>query len=211
MPLSAPLRTALATVCALPLMLLAAGCQEDPQPLFDEDGTWVLQYFKLEAGDEIGDFGSPARAGKFMISYDKEKKIVAAATCNDSSGDQSVLSSQCDMHTNPGGTYYCRCFNYEYELTSMNWTEFVPEGQPNPPTPTAMELEAGVLEPGKPIHIELTEYEGYSKTYRYEPLPYGLFDSNGLDSEYVFQQRAKTEFEPTGCNAVCGIGEAPMQ
>lgn len=211
MPLSAPVRAALATVCALPITLLVAGCQEDPQPLFDEDGTWVLQYFKLEDGDEIGGFGATARVGKFMINYDTDKKIVAAATCNDSMGDQSVTSSQCDVHTNPDGVYYCRCFSYQYELTEMTWTEFVPDGQPAPPTPTAADIEAGALEPGTGIRIALEEYQGYSNTYRYEPLPFGLFDSNGVSSEYVFQQRGKAEFEPTGCNAICGIGDAAAQ
>lgn len=205
MPFSALTRALLATACALPI--LAAGCQEEPQPLFDEDGTWVLILFKLADGDEVGDFGSAARAGKFMINYDAAKQVVAAAMCRDSAGDTSVTSSQCDDHTNPGGTYYCRCFNYEYDLTEMTWTEFVPEGQPAPPEPSDKEKEAGALESGNPVRVALEEYPNYSNTYRYTPLPFGLFDSDGVTSQFVFQQRGQMEFEKTGCSAVCGIGE----
>ena len=76
--------------------------------------------------------------------------------------------------------------------------------------PSAADQEMGVAKPGVGIRIALEEYPGYSNTYRYQPLPYGLFDSNGLTSEYVFQQRGKAEFEPTGCNTICGIGDATM-
>ena len=43
---------------------------------------------------------------------------------------------------------------------------------------------------------------------RQEQLPFGVFESDGLTSEYVFQQRGAAEFDKTGCREVCGIGAA---
>jgi len=94
--------------------LLLAGCKEEPIPLFDEEGAWVLLYFRLTDSDELSDFGSASRNGKFMIYYDSANKKVAAATCNDSMGDQSLTKSLCDLPKEDGG-YYCRCFDYEYD------------------------------------------------------------------------------------------------
>lgn len=203
-------RALLTAACAGTVVVV--GCQEEPQPLFDEDaGAWVLQLFRLEAGDDIGDFGSTDRTEKYFISYDKAKQIVAAATCNDSSGNQSVTESLCDL-SGPEG-YTCRCFNYEFDQTSMTWTEFKVDGQPPPPEPDEEQQGMGALPVGTPYQIALDIYQGYSNTYRYRPLPFGLFDSNGHDSEYVFQLRDKSKFAATGCDAVCGFtsAETPMQ
>lgn len=203
------IRALVATACALPI-LAAAGCKEEPTPLFDEEGTWVLKYFKLEDGDDIGDFGSPQRQEKYMIYYDKKAEVVAAAACNDSMGSQGLTSSQCDLPKELGG-YYCRCFTYEFELDAMTWTEFVPEGQPAPPAPTEEELMMGVIPPESGVRIPLEEYDpdNTNNTYRYRTLPYGVFDSNGISSEYVFQSRGPAVFDATGCREVCGIAAEP--
>ncbi len=198
---SALTRALLATTCTVPLLL--AGCKEEPIPLFDEEGAWVLLYFRLTDSDELTDFGSASRNGKFMIYYDSASKKVAAATCNDSMGDQSLTKSLCDLPKEDGG-YYCRCFDYEYDETLMTWTEYVPKGQPEPPIPT----DEGVAAPGQGVRISLEVYPDKSNTYRYEPLPFGVFESDGLTSEYVFQQRGAAEFDKTGCREVCGIGAA---
>lgn len=202
---SAPTRASLATAFALALPLLAAGCKDEPIPLFDEEGTWVLTLFKIADGDEVGGFGSVSRENKFMIYYDATDKVVATATCNDSMGNQSLTQSLCDLPKEAGG-FVCRCFSYEFDETLMTWTEFVPEGQPAPPTPT----EEGAAAPGQGVRISLEAYPDISNTYRYEPLPFGLFESNGLTSEYVFQQRGPAEFDKTGCRDVCGIAAETM-
>ena len=133
------IRALVATACALPI--LAAGCKDEPIPLFDEEGTWVLSLFALEDGDPIGGFGSSLRQDKYMIFYDKDAKIVATAACNDSMGEQGLKTSQCDLPKEQGG-YYCRCFNYEFDETAMTWTEFVPKGQPTPPAPSVSNSRA---------------------------------------------------------------------
>jgi hypothetical protein len=200
-------RALLTAVCAA--TVLVAGCQEDPQPLFDEDaGAWVLTLFKLEDSDEIDDFGSVMRVDKFMIAYDKAKKVVAAAACNDSMGNQGVKESLCDR-TGPEG-YACRCFNYEFNESQMQWVEFLPEGQPMPAEPDEEQQMMGALPFGSAYQIALEAYPGYSNTYRYDTLPFGVFDSNGYSSEHVFQLRDRSKFDTTGCAAVCGFTSAEM-
>ena len=204
------IRALVATACALPI-LSATGCkEEEPSALFDEEGAWVLKLFKLEDGLALSDFGSPLRQEKFMLYYDKEAAVVAAAACNDSMGVQGVTASQCDLPKEAGG-YYCRCFSYEYDDDTMVWTEFVPDGQPAPPAPTEDELAMGVSAPDAGVLIALEAYDPDStnNTYRYTPLPYGLFDSNGASSEYVFQSRGPATFDATGCREVCGIAAEP--
>lgn len=206
---SAPLRALLATACALPI-LASAGCKEEgPGTLFDEEGTWVLSFFKIEDGDFIGGFGSPLREGKYMIFFDKTAKIVAAAACNDSMGSQGVTESQCDLPKEAGG-YYCRCFNYEFEDDQMTWTEFVPEGQPAPPTPDEDQQMMGATPPDAGVRLTVEEYspDEFNDTYRFTSLPFGVFDSNGVTSEHVFQGRAESVFDSTGCRDVCGIAAA---
>jgi len=209
MPKIALIRALVATACALPI--LAAGCKDEPIPLFDEEGTWVLSLFALEDGDAIGGFGSSLRQDKYMIFYDKDAKIVATAACNDSMGEQGLKQSQCDLSKESGG-YYCRCFNYEFDETLMTWTEFVPEGQPAPPAPTEEDLMNGVTAPDAGVRIQLEEYspDTYNDTYRYRPLPFGVFDSNGLTSQYIFQSRSGAAFDVTGCREVCGIEAEPQ-
>ncbi|WP_434423485.1 hypothetical protein [Nannocystis pusilla] len=205
---TALIRALVATTCALPV--LAGGCKEEPIPLFDEHGTWVLSLFALEDGNVISDFGSGLRQEKYMIFFDKEAKVVATAACNDSMGEQGLKASQCDLTAEQGG-YYCRCFEYEYDETEMLWTEFVPKGQPAPPEPSEEDIDAGVVPPKNGVRIQLEEYspEAYNDTFRYKPLPFGVFDSNGVTSQYVFQGRSEAFFDATGCRQVCGIAGEP--
>lgn len=187
-------------VCAA---LLFSGCQEEPQPLFDEDaGAWVLTLAKVEDGDSIEGLGSAMRSDKFMIAYDKPGKRVAAASCVDSMGNQSIKRSLCDGIPT---RYACRCFEYEYDLTEMTWVEYLPDGQPMPEEPDEEEQMMGALPFGSGYRIALEAYAGFGNTYRYSTLPFGVFDSNGYSSEHVFQLRAKDVFDATGCAAVCGF------
>jgi hypothetical protein len=190
-------------VCAA---LLSTGCQEDPQPLFDEDaGAWVLTLAKIEDGDEIDDLGSAMRSEKFMIAYDKPGKRVAAASCNDSMDNQSVHESLCDGIPT---RYACRCFEYEFDLTEMTWIEYLPDGQPMPAEPDEEQQMMGALPFGSAYRIALEAYADFGNTYRYDSLPFGVFDSNGYSSEHVFQLRSKDKFDATGCATVCGFTTA---
>lgn len=189
-------RALLITACALPV--LAAGCKDDaPAKLFDDSGTWVLRLFRVEDGDEIGGFSAASRVDRFMIHYDQENEVVAAATCRDSMGNTNLTESLCDL-SGPAG-YQCRCFDYDFTSNMMIWTEFAPKGQTLPPE----HKEEGVLQPGEPFGIAIEEYMSISNAYRYRPLPYGLFNSDGQSSEYVFEERSETLIDATGCKEIC--------
>lgn len=187
-------------LCALTVFVGA--CEDDgPIPLFDEKGTWALYYFDVMG--ELQPFNNGARVDKFLINYnptDPERKIVSAASCIDSMGRTDITKSLCDTPE-----FECRCFTYTFEETTMVWTEFPPKGGKLPPGPE--DEDSMAPKPGEPNVIDLEAYnpeEGYTGIYRYSTLPYGLFDSDGVESRFVFQKRGETLFEPTGCLAACG-------
>lgn len=189
-------RALLITACALPV--LAAGCKdEEPAKVFEDTGTWVLRLFKLEDGDTLDGFGSPVRVDKFMIHYDQENQVVAVASCFDSMGNSGLTASLCDL-SGPEG-YACRCFDYEFTADTMVWTEYAPQGQELPPE----HMVEGVQQPGQPFTIVVSEYTSISNAYRYKPLPYGVLESDGMTSEYVFEERNAALIDGTGCKEVC--------
>lgn len=189
-------------LCAL--TVLAGACGDDgPIPLFDEKGTWALYFFDVDG--ELTAFDNGARVDKFLINYDPtdpEHKIVSAASCIDSMGRTDVTQSLCDTDN-----FECRCFTYTFEETKMIWTEFPAAGGELPPDPPE---DSAAPKSGEPYVIELEEYnpDDYEGTYRYSTLPYGLFNSDGVESRFVFQQRGNSVFEPTMCQAACGAGAA---
>ena len=176
----------------------AGGCDDEPVPLFDEQGTWVLQLFDID-GMGLTKFDVGTREGKFMIHYNQESKIVASAGCLDSMGRTDITQTLCDTDK-----YACRCFNYEFTEKQMVWTEFAPEGGALPPPPPE---DAGVPAPGEAVTFAVEAYPESGSTYRYSTLPYGLFNSDGDPnaSEFVFQSRGDTPFIATGCMEICGI------
>lgn len=180
-------------LCAL---LVAAGAcsEEGPTTLFAEQGTWALFQYDL---DGTGIFPlDQDRVDKFLIYFDSEAKIVAAAECVDSMGRTDVDSALCDIDE-----FQCRCFEYLYEESKMVWTEFSPEGAATPPEPPEDSDAAPV---GTPFTINLEAYPNSMGTYRYSGMPYGLFTSDGVSSRYVFQVRGDVKFIPTGCLEICG-------
>ena len=61
------------------------------------------------------------------------------------------------------------------------------------------EPEEGQAAPGDVITIFLTASETISDTYIFRPLAPQLFQSDGLESRYQFQEKASTLFDKTGC------------
>ena len=120
--------------------------------------------------------------------------VLAAASCRDSMGRTDLTKTLCDVNE-----FECRCFDYTYEGSVMTWTERAPEG--------------GEVADPKTTTIAVAEDEGYTSTYRFEPLPEGLFNSDGTSAQYVFQARGDALFMPTGCIEACGITseEAPTE
>jgi hypothetical protein len=186
---------------ALCALVVAAGACKDDEPvnLFDEQGTWALFQYDLD-GSGITPIAESERIDQFLINFDAEAGIVSAASCIDSSMQTSITSAFCDLDK-----WVCRCFNYTFEEARMVWTEFTPEGPPEgymtPPMPGE---DSTASPPGEAFLIDLEAYPETSNTFRYSGLPFGLFDSDGTISRYVFQLRGDVKFIPTGCLQVCG-------
>ena len=188
-------------LCAL--VMVTSSCKdEEPIPLFDEQGTWYLKLFDLD-GTGLTNFDVGQREYQFMIHYDQEALVVATAGCIDSMGQTDITETLCDT-----ATFQCRCFNYEFEETQMTWTEFTPKGGTKAADPPA---DSEVPKVGEPYSITVEDYPESGQTYRYSTLPYGLFNSDGTSSKYVFQTFGDEAFVATGCMDYCGIAAAPAE
>ncbi len=191
--------------CALMAAVTAVpACDDEPVPLFDEQGTWSLTKFEID-GKGLTTFDVSTREDRFLIHFDQDSQIVASAGCLDSMGRTDITQTLCDTDQ-----YACRCFKYEFTEKQMVWTEYPPEGGKLPPAPPK---DAGVPAPGEPVTIAVDSYPESGQTYRYDTLPYGLFNSDGdpAASEFVFQSRGDAPFVATGCIEVCGIPAAPPE
>lgn len=177
-------------LCAL--TVLAGGCKEEGRDvLFEEDGTWALLFYDLDAKGLVP-FDASSRVDQFLLHFDMENEVVAAATCVDSMGRTDITKTLCDIET-----FECRCFSYTFEGNVMTWTDRPKEGEEiaDPKTTT--------------INLEL--YAEYKSTYRFDLLPEGLFNSDGTSSRFVFQSRGDSVFMPTGCLDACGIAPMPVE
>lgn len=180
--------------CAL--TVLAGGCEEEGRDvLFDEDGTWALLLYDID-GRGLEEFSASSRVDQFMVHFKTNEEetggIAAAASCIDSMGRTDLTQTLCDVDK-----FECRCFDYTFEGSAMTFTDRAPKG--------------GEVTDPKTTAVEVAEYEGYSSTYRFEPLPEGLFNSDGEISRYVLQARGNALFMPTGCLDACGIAAEPVE
>jgi hypothetical protein len=194
------MRTLKRSLPALLCALVVGGCADDePIPLFEEKGTWALFRYDLD-GMGVMPIDVQERVDGFLLNFNPDKGIVAAATCIDSMGRTDITQTLCDIDE-----FVCRCFNYTFEETTMLWTEF--EGSSEPPVPPE---DSTAAKPGDTISIEVSQFGDTSSTYNYSILPYGLFNSDGETTKYVFQIRGDDKFAATGCYEVCGSApEAP--
>lgn len=186
------------SLCAL---TLAGACDDDegPKKLFEEEGTWALNRYDL--GQGIMPLNLSEQIDQFLINFNAEAQIVTTAACIDMSGNSSV-DSLCDADG-----YVCRCFSYTFMESQMIWTEL--EGNVVPPNPPKDE---GIPAPGEAVIIKVDAYPDSANTYRYTPLPFGLFGSDGTSiSKFVFQIRGNDKIAATGCLDVCGAAAPPAE
>ena len=174
-------------LCAL--TVLAGACKEEGRDvLFEEDGTWSLFQYDYE-GKGLAPFDNAARVDQFLLHFNMEAGVVAAASCLDSMDRTDLANTLCDLNK-----FQCRCFEYTYEKSAMSWTEVEPKG--------------GTVADPKTTGISLEDYPDFNSTYLFTPLPEGLFNSDGTSSRYLFQPRGNSLFEVTGCLDACGIAMA---
>ena len=86
--------------------------------------------------------------------------------------------------------FECRCFAYSYEKDVQIWKEY----QPGSAVPTDLSNGTSVL---------LSEEGNISGRYLFEPLPAGVLGSDGEVSSYMFDRKAVSLAEQTGCAEIC--------
>jgi len=186
---------------SLSLCVLAGGCEEEGfVTLFDEEGTWSLISYDLEGSGTYETIESTNRIDKFLMHFVRTSAEgaepagkVAAATCIDLGGDQSLTSSSC----NDGFT--CRCFNYSYNEATMTFTEYEAA---NATLYAPMEGEPA---PGEPVAVFLSTVDNNDFQFIFKPLPSRLFQSDAMISGYQMRNKADSLFEQTDCFERCAL------
>jgi hypothetical protein len=95
----------------------------------------------------------------------------------------------------------------------MEWQEFAPgDAVPEVVSETGEDGTGGETEGDPSDTINVAKDTEINGAVLFQPLPYvtnvfqdgGLFDSNGVDSKYLFQQKAPHIFDESECAAACG-------
>lgn len=194
----------LSSFLALGALLSASACAEDTR-LFPEDGTWSLTHWSLDGTDPVS-INQMAQNNAFMLNFNESKGLAATAACSFQGGGNGPSDSTCQLASDPSEQeWFCSCFAYDYKDSTMQWTEYAPGTEP-PPVGDG----GGTGGTEGTQEIALSEYI-VSNSYTFASLPGpsmfspadGIFDSDGINSKHVFNQRAANLFEPTGCAAAC--------
>ncbi len=171
--------------CLTVALTAAASCKDDdgPKTAFDETkGIWSVVTYDLGQGnEEVIDSRTDGYLLRF-VADEKGSGVVAAAACQDSSGNHWPNNSSC--HIDPGSQWNCRCFRYEFEENTMYWLEFNAGSTP----PAAVDPMADDVTEVKVEVDEMTAAE-----VLFQPLPEGLFGSRqDPPSTFRFRQRSET-------------------
>jgi hypothetical protein len=205
MPSSRVVTTVAAVVVSLASLSSLTSCKVEDTRLFDETGVWTLEKFTID-GTPYQDINQ-GRKNRFLLRFipntDVEPPtggIVAAAACHEMGSDIDVKGSTC---VNAGlSTWSCQCFAYTYEESTMVWQEFTPgETPPVVGTPAAGD-ETGDTggAAGDAFEVSVSAFADSASTYLFDPLPAGLFNSDGDVSKHVFQIKADTVWTEVDIN-----------
>ena len=192
---------------SLAALVTFSSCNGDPDTrLFDETGVWAMTHFSLD-GAMLTEVPANTELDAFLLKFDPNRGVVAAAACAQGSGSAAVGVSTCRRATTADDrTWLCRCYAYDYDESTMNWTEFAPGDEP--PMPGG---GGGTGGEDANTPITLSEFTEVNNSYQFQPMPDGgtlhedgLFESDGMTSRYIFLKRAETLFVESGCEEVCG-------
>jgi len=176
---------ALLALPALFLALVASGCKEEEPPLFDETGVWAIEKYALDGG-QLQDIPQE-RKNAFLLNFDTDLGVVAVGSCY-SATNQDLDSAICK--TNPAAAYWeCQCFAYEFDKSRMVWQSFMPGDTP----PTV--IDDPTIEGAKSFEVLVEVFPDLGRAYLYNPLPIGVFDSDGALAKYVFAQKSTTVWD----------------
>lgn len=187
------------TLLALPA-LLASGCQEEEPPLFDETGVWAVEKYAL-AGGAFSDIPQE-RKNAFLLNFNPDLGVVAVGSCY-SADNQDIESAICK--SNPAAAYWeCQCFAYEFAKSRMVWQPFAAGEMP----PVVGDP---LIEGSEAFEVLVEVFPDLGRAYLFNPIPMGVFDSDGSASKYVLAQKSPTvwdnaEFAPESlaeCSVAC--------
>ncbi|MFO7565701.1 MAG: hypothetical protein R6X02_23870 [Enhygromyxa sp.] len=164
--------------------------------LFDETGVWAVEHYSLDGGPflEI----AHSRRNRFLLRFVPDDGVVAAAVCHEQGTEVDIKSSNCINAAL--ATWTCQCFAYTFDGDRMVWQEFAGGTIPPP---------VGVPGDGSTAH-ELFVAKGVdlSSSYEFNPLPAGLFSSDGEISRHVLQRKLDAVWTAQDVN---GDGAADLQ
>jgi hypothetical protein len=204
------------------IFFAVSGCAEDGVgKLFEEDGYWSLTSFSL-AGEPTQAINENARGDGFLLHFDANNNVVQAAMCGESE-TQNAANSTCKLSAAP--QWFCKCYGYAYEGSEMAWQEF--QAGTMPPKPSldgSVDGDGGAAgdaaadtgadtgaDPGGDMggdtgavaggttRLTVGEVTDVAGTYTFQPLPAGLFGSDGGISSFTFREKTKGVFADVSC------------
>lgn len=206
MPSLRVVTTVAAVVVSLASLTSLTSCKAEDTRLFEETGVWTLEKFSLD-GTPFQDI-IQSRKNRFLLRFmptpdieppDLMGGLVAAAACHEMGTDIDVKASTC---VNAGqSTWSCQCFAYTFEESRMVWQEYDP-GQTPPAVgfPVAGDGTGDAGGDGDAHEVLVSAFADSSSTYLFDPLPVGLFNSDGDLAKHVFQLKADTVWTDVDLN-----------
>ncbi|MFV8750275.1 hypothetical protein ACNOYE_06965 [Nannocystaceae bacterium ST9] len=147
--------------------------------MFDETGVWAVEKYALDGG-QLEDIPQE-RKNAFLLNFDSDLGVVAVGSCF-SANNQDIESAICK--SNPAAAFWeCQCFAYEFKKSRMVWQPFDPGAE----IPIVGDPE---IEGSGAFEVLVEEFPSLGLGYLYNPMPMGVFDSDGTLSKYVLQQKA---------------------
>ena len=178
-----PLRPLCSVLLTALTALSLSGCKEDDGPLVEVQGqSWTLTAYNLD-GEGDYNYKQAACTTAVRLQFVDDSVIAMARNTSLAGIDDTVCSAE-------STDFDCRCFAYSYEKDVQVWKEY----QPGSAVPTDLSDGTSVV---------LSEEGSISGRYLFEPLPAGVLGSDGEVSSYMFDRKAVSLAEQTGCAEIC--------
>jgi hypothetical protein len=178
------------------------GCKDDPPgKVVEEDGVWSL--LRYDSGEGVMQLDQDSQKDAFLLKFESGPNVVTAAACGMETTDNEPGTSVCKQHPTITG-WACRCFGYAYEEDRMQWREFM-AGDPPPNFAFDESMADGGGDEGTSAagsggggggdsYITIAQIPNSDK-YNFQPLPEGVFGSDGQASRYEMVKRATSQFD----------------
>ena len=178
-----PLRPLCSVLLTALTALSLSGCKEDDGLLVNvQEQSWTLTAYDLD-GEGDYNYKQAACTTAVRLQFIDDSVMAMARNTSLAGIDDTVCSAE-------STDFDCRCFAYSYEKDVQVWKEY----QPGSAVPTDLSDGTSVV---------LSEEGNISGRYLFEPLPAGVLGSDGEVSSYMFDRKAVSLAEQTGCAEIC--------